>query len=77
MKMNKPEFKNPPLTDEDLEKVHVFRCGSCSASAMYTDQDYKTALIPLDNVKCICGAILTHYTRFQRKSWVDKNLRNK
>lgn len=75
--MNKPEFKEPPLTDEDLEKVHVFRCGSCGASALYTDQEFKTALFPLDRVKCICGAVLTHYTSYNKKSWVDKNLRNK
>lgn len=75
--MSKPEFKNPPLQDDEEEMIHVFKCFSCDASTTYTDQEYKTALIPLNRVKCVCGAILYHFPEYRKKKWVDKNLRNK
>lgn len=68
-------FTSPELTDDDYETVHRLWCYHCGTSTLLTDQEYRTSLVPLDKLKCNCGRVLIHSTVYQKKSWVDKNLR--
>ena len=66
-----------PLEDDDQEPVHRLFCRSCGSNQLFTEQEYKTSLYPLDKLKCNCGQPLYHMTDYRQKKWVDSHLRNR
>ena len=63
--------------DNEIEKVHRFYCSVCGRSSMFTEQDVRTSLVPLENLKCTCGAITHHKIEHHDRTWVNRNIREK